>query len=235
MDQSALTRTSRLTATACDRERGFGGRERQSSRDGAGSPARRIPRVRANKRGGKTMRSRERPPARRKPERAPSWRRRTSSRPRTGGGRRWRRRWPASLTIRALSKVGDVCGYAPRRGSAKPLHAGDRCILTGASYRAELANANQRAPSATRGGRGGKKGALFAHYSKMQSAVEKPNPPGTVRARLASVFFHDCSSVRQSVRIRDSDVFRGARRDGRDSRSTFLCCVQRVFDLLARG
>lgn len=62
MDQSALTRTSRLTATACDRERGFGGRERQSSRDGAGSPARRIPRVRANKRGGKTMRSRERPP-----------------------------------------------------------------------------------------------------------------------------------------------------------------------------
>ena len=121
MDQSALTRTSRLTATACDRERGFGGRERQSSRDGAGSPARRIPRVRANKRGGKTMRSRERPPARRKPERAPSWRRRTSSRPRTGGGRRWRRRWPASLTIRALSKVGDVCGYAPRRGSAKPL------------------------------------------------------------------------------------------------------------------
>ena len=50
--------------------------------------------------------------------RVPSWRRRTSSRPRTGGGRRWRRRWPAWFSSDGEVSSGSCAVMAGARALA---------------------------------------------------------------------------------------------------------------------
>ena len=110
-----MTRTSRLTATAC-RSRSRGGDGESVSRRGVtrGVSRRGIFSSRAKRHGTVAMPFYDARAVRD----VPSWRRRTSSRPRTGGGRRWRRRWPAWFSSDGEVSSGSCAVMAGARALA---------------------------------------------------------------------------------------------------------------------